>query len=100
MATKANPGKYDCHGNAAEDEPIFTLRAKDPLAEFFVAAWVSIKAGDVNAAKKLMEDALIALHESGKLLMPYDSEKSIEAQQCAKSMREWRLDEIEARLGR
>jgi hypothetical protein len=29
MATKANPGAYDCYTKAADDEPIFTLRASE-----------------------------------------------------------------------
>lgn len=90
MATKNNPGKYDCYGNAGPDEPIFTLRAKDPLAEFLVAAWAALKAGDTEAAKKLMDDAAAAHAESGKPLLPYQDEKSIEAQQCASAMRSWR----------
>ena len=34
--TKNEPGKFDCHAKAADDEPLFTLRAKDPIAPAMV----------------------------------------------------------------
>ena len=39
MATKNNPGEFDCHAEADIDEPIFTLRAKDPLSSAVVRVW-------------------------------------------------------------
>lgn len=33
MGAKRNPGAYDCHGKAAPDEPIFTLRGKVPYSD-------------------------------------------------------------------
>ncbi len=104
MATKSNPGKYDCYAKADMDEPIFTLRAKDPLASFFVAAWVAVMAGDLATAYSRMEDASIALSVSGKGCLPYTDEKSVEAQQCSKSMMIWselkRIEKIRERLER
>lgn len=64
MATKQNPGKYDCYGKAAVDEPLFTLRAKDPLAPKLVRLWAD-----------LAED------------QPAD--KRDEARKCAADMEEW-----------
>jgi len=49
MGTKRNPGQYDCYFKAELDEPIFTLRGKDPVAWFLVMLWVRIRevlAGD------------------------------------------------------
>jgi hypothetical protein len=89
MATKANPGRYDCYANAEPDEPLFTLLARDPTAEFFVAAWAAVRAGDLEEAQKLMVDAKIALQKAGKPLLPYDSPKLVEAQECAKAMHTW-----------
>ena len=40
MGTKNNPGEYDCAGKAFDDEPTFTLRAKDPMAAELVRNWV------------------------------------------------------------
>ena len=40
MATKTNPGRFDCYAAACENEPIFTLRASDPLAPILVELWV------------------------------------------------------------
>ena len=39
MATKANPGEFDCYGNAADDEPLFVLRANDPYAPNAIRHW-------------------------------------------------------------
>lgn len=102
MATKANPGKFDCYAKADPDEPLFTLRGKDPVAEYFVAAWVAIRAGDLPSAQRMMDHALEALKKSGRPLLPYQSEKSAEAQVCASEMRSWQknlqMDAIEKRL--
>ena len=102
MATKANPGKFDCYAKAMDDEPIFTLRAKDPVADSFVAAWAAVRAGNTEDAKRLMGRASEQLAASGRSLLPYTSEKSVEAQQCAKAMYNWRLrkkiEEVEKRL--
>lgn len=43
MGTKRNPGQYDCYFKAELDEPIFTLRGKDPVAWFLVMLWVRIR---------------------------------------------------------
>ena len=43
MGTKANPGSYDCYGAADDDEPLFTLRARDPLAPVLIRTWVELR---------------------------------------------------------
>ena len=43
MATKTNPGRFDCYAAACENEPIFTLRASDPLAPILVELWVRMR---------------------------------------------------------
>ncbi len=102
MGTRNNPGAYDCFHAAEPDEPMFTLLARDPTAEYFVAAWAAVRAGDIDTARSMMDRALFALKESGKPELPYDSPKSVEAQQCSKAMRSWRLgrqiESIEKRL--
>lgn len=65
MSTKANPGKFDCYAAAEDDEPMFVLLARDPLAPILVELWASLRAGD-------------------------DDEKVIEAQAVAEEMRRWR----------
>jgi len=42
MGTKTNPGEYDAYAAAGPDEPIFVLRAHDPLAPEVVKAWASM----------------------------------------------------------
>lgn len=104
MGTKNNPGKFDCYTNAEPDEPMFVLLARDPAAEYLTAAWAAVRAGDVDGAGRLMADAVKAVVDSGKKPLPYQAEKSIEAQECARNMRTWRLakkiESIEKELGK
>ena len=41
MGTKANPGQFDCYAAAADDEPLFVLRANDPLAPSLLRRFLS-----------------------------------------------------------
>ena len=41
MGTKNNPGQFDCYAAADDDEPIFVLRANDPLAPLLVREWAN-----------------------------------------------------------
>ncbi len=91
MGTKNHPGKFDCYAAAEPDEPMFILLARDPLAAHLVAAWVALRAGDLDRACRMMRDGLASLVDSGKEKLPYNSPKSVEAQQCAMTMRIWRL---------
>lgn len=91
MATKNNPGKYDCYAKLDGDEPYFLFRAKDPVGHDFVEAWRCIRAGNIGGAIDCMWNASFALRDSGKPLLPLDSEKSQEATDCAKAMKEWAL---------
>lgn len=43
MGTKNQPGKYDCYDKAEDDEPIFTLLARDPLAPSLVRLWAGFR---------------------------------------------------------
>ena len=43
MGTKANPAPNDCYDNADDDEPIFTLRGKDPAAAEAVRYWAVLR---------------------------------------------------------
>jgi hypothetical protein len=67
MGTKRNPGKFDCYDAAGEDEPMFVLLARDPLAPILVEAWASLRE-----------------HAAGNPL------KVAEARDCAKAMRTWK----------
>lgn len=69
MATKLNPGKFDCYENAEPDEPMFVLLARDPLAPILVRLWADLRS-----------------HAAG------NPSKVAEARSCAESMARWRLD--------
>ncbi len=68
MGTKNKPGDFDCYEAADPDEPIFTLRANDPLAHLLVDHWADLRE-----------------HVKGP------SPKIEEARSCAYAMRQWRI---------
>ena len=39
MATKNNPGAFDCYANAEPDEPMFVLLGRDPAAPEAIFDW-------------------------------------------------------------
>lgn len=69
MGTKNNPGKFDCHSRAEPDEPMFVLLGRDPTASLVVTFWRAVRA-------QLGKDG-------------FESEKSLEAKQCAVAMEQW-----------
>ena len=51
--------KFDCYGKAGLDEPIFTLRANDPLAPELVREWVKRYSESVRSSSlDKIEEAL------------------------------------------
>lgn len=70
MGTKNDPGNYDCYTKAADDEPIFVLRAKDPFAATLVRQWADMAEAD----------------------MAQPPEKIAEARKCADDMCLWRAE--------
>lgn len=83
MGTKNAPGNFDCYANAADDEPMFVLLARDPLAPDLVVLWAERRA------------------KSNKS----DVEKINEARRCADAMLRWRgalsvqVDKIAIEMG-
>jgi len=69
MGTKTQPGKFDCHAKAEDDEPMFTLLARDPLAPALVRLWTEAR---MQAART-----------------ERDIEKAEEALACADAMERW-----------
>lgn len=43
MGSKRNPGHFDCYGNAAHDEEMFILLARDSSAPTVVRVWAVIR---------------------------------------------------------
>lgn len=40
MGTKKDPGPFDCYTTAEADEPIFTLKASDPVFSKVIEHWL------------------------------------------------------------
>src|SRR5690606_32672547 len=56
VGSKANPSKFDCYNDLAEDEPYFVIRADDPLSDSLIELHAYIGAGQAGAAhNKLAE---------------------------------------------
>ncbi len=55
MATKNNPGKFDCYANAEPDEPMFVLLGRDPLAGALVRLWAETRRGMGEDLEKVNE---------------------------------------------
>lgn len=70
---KGAPGEFDCYADVPDDEPIFVLRARDPLAPVMIQLW--------TAARSLYR-------------IPDDREcnKQVHAIQIAEAMRKYRHD--------
>lgn len=69
MASKNNPGKFDCYTNAHPDEPMFVLLGRDPMAGRLVRIWASLREAHGE-----------------------DPAKVSEARACAESMDQWARD--------
>lgn len=66
MATKQNPGKYDCYAKAEPDEPMFILLGRDKHAPTLIWLWAVLREFDDE-----------------------DPAKVGEARQCVADMMEW-----------
>jgi hypothetical protein len=70
MATKANPGAYDCYANAADDEPLFTLLGHDRHAAALTElwAWMREKEGEPAAVVAEAREVAAAMATYGRAL--------------------------------
>lgn len=89
MGTRLNPGRFDCHDAALDDEPRFTLLARDPLAGFLISIWSSVRFGDFEAAGVKFE-AMLERVGVDYAIAP-DVGSASEAIECAMAMFAWRL---------
>jgi hypothetical protein len=78
MATKTNPGAFDCYANAAPDEPLFVLLGRDKHAPLLVRLWARLRAlegEDLGKVREALEcaDAMEVFREnSGRATGPVD----------------------------
>lgn len=56
MGTKNKPGQFDCYANAAPDEPMFVLLARDPVAPLALCYWIGQRWRAMQSGLKPMED--------------------------------------------
>jgi hypothetical protein len=60
MGTKRDPGPFDCYKAAADDEPMFILLARDPLAPMLVKLWAELRAHLAGNPSKAAEARKVA----------------------------------------
>lgn len=58
MGTKKDPGKYDCHAKAKDDEPMFTLLARDPSAPVLLRVWALLRQRSNPEEEEKIQEAL------------------------------------------
>jgi len=71
MGTKQKPGQFDCYDKAENDEPMFVLLARDPVAPILVRHWRQLR-------------MLLDIDD--------DDAKGVEADICANAMEVWASD--------
>jgi len=60
MATKNNPGPFDCYENAKPDEPMFVLLGRDANAGLLVRLWADIREQRGEDPAKVAEARAVA----------------------------------------
>lgn len=81
MGTKNDPGRFDCYTAAEDDEPMFVLLARDPIASVLVELWAHIREMNTLAAGS------------------DDTDKCAEAHGCAADMERWRIENRDGTFG-
>ena len=88
LGSKANPSKYDCYNDLAEDEPYFVIRARDPLATALLELHAYIGAGQSGAAHNKLAEIMNLTQM--KAPRPSDSPKYRETFAISSAMEKWR----------
>jgi hypothetical protein len=74
MGTKNKPDQFDAYEMALDDEPMFTLLARDPSAPSLLILWAERRLGAI-------EDKVAPISDIAKCVRAID---------CAEEMRAWR----------
>ena len=60
MSNKSDPSQFDAYAKAEDDEPVFTLLARDPVAPPLIEAWAYLRSGQIGAAEIAFKAAMDA----------------------------------------
>jgi hypothetical protein len=74
MATKQNPGEFDCYKKAIPNEPLFVLLARDPSMPDLVRRWAIIRKNEIDSGRRPESDRAMVM----------------EALDCANDADKWR----------
>lgn len=86
MATKNDPGKFDCYAAAEPDEPMFHLLARDPVGSYLVRAWAYLRTGDYVRTVQEICDAIKVMEKLPGKIKQRSDEKVLGAHHCALDM--------------
>jgi len=89
MGTKKNPWQFDCYTKAADDEPLFTLRGKDPSGPYLVSIWRCVRLGDFEGAIQYIKAMQLDKDVLARISTE-EYEKLTEARDVAFAMTSWR----------
>ena len=85
IGTKSNPGRFDCYANVYSNEPIFVLRAEDPLAFYLVELWAACRSKDSVKAVAVFSSLITKAHSE----TVHNHEKIASAYDIVDSMLQW-----------
>jgi hypothetical protein len=60
MATKTNPGKWDCIAKADDDEPYFALLGRDKMGAALVRLWAEMREREGDDAEQIADARRVA----------------------------------------
>lgn len=61
MGTKRKPGKFDCYIKAQDDEPMFILLGRDPVAWAVLEYWIELRTIFAHELKQMPEQLIEAM---------------------------------------
>jgi hypothetical protein len=88
MGTKTDPGRFDCHAAAHDDEPLFTLLARDPQFVPLVSLWAAVRTKNWPTAAQRFADLLRVAQDVPD--REVDAAKAEEARAVAHTAVTWR----------
>lgn len=74
MATKEQPGKFDCYANAKADEPMFVLLARDKAAPAAIRFWALER--QKLGKNKGTDPQIVEAYECAKAMEEYQARKA------------------------
>jgi len=79
MGTKLNPGRFDCWSKAADDEPMFVLLGRDPVAPLVVKFWRALREVEGQTSQEKLDEATQCARDMEKFAIARGKRDRVEA---------------------